>query len=106
MEKTIIRIVMAIILLGLLAVLISIANAGTPDSKALYESNCAMCHKVDGSGMPPMFPPLKDDNVKKMTDAELIKVITGGRNGMPAFGEKISDQEIKGIIAYIRRTLQ
>jgi mono/diheme cytochrome c family protein len=51
-------------------------------------------------------PSFKDPAVVKASDAELIAVVKNGKNGkMPSYAGKITDDQIKSVVAYIR-TLQ
>ena len=47
----------------------------------------------------------KDPAIVKTPDAELIAIVKNGKNKMPAFAGKLSDDQIKAAVAYIR-TLQ
>ena len=83
--------------------------------KTSYKQNCANCHKDDGTGgkvtidgraMKP--DDLTSDKMKNLTDEKYVRFIENGipDEGMPALKGKISDAEIKAIIAYIRKDLQ
>ena len=37
--------------------------------------------------------------------ADQIAVVTNGRGGMPAFGEKLSEEEIAAVVEYTRTVL-
>ena len=72
-----------------------------------YKAKCAMCHGVDGNGSTPAGKAMKardfhDADVIKSSDADLIQAITKGRNKMPAYGTKLSEEQIKGLVAHIR----
>jgi mono/diheme cytochrome c family protein len=41
-------------------------------------------------------------DVQKTADADLTKVITDGKGKMPAYKGKLSADEIKALVAYIR----
>jgi cytochrome c6 len=74
----------------------------------LYKERCQKCHGADGKGDTPAGKKLEardfhSPEFAKMTDAELIKVTTDGKKKMPAFKEKLSGDEIKALIAYIRQ---
>lgn len=89
-----------------LVVVLPVFAAG-PDGAALYKAKCALCHGADGSGQTPVgksmkIPDLRSAEVKKQTDIELTKVISGGKGKMPAYGQKLTTAEIGSIIAYIR----
>jgi mono/diheme cytochrome c family protein len=75
-----------------------------------YSAKCAMCHGADGLSNSPAgkalgAKSLKDPAVVKATDAALTATIKNGKGKMPAFSGKLSDAQIKGVLAYVR-TLQ
>lgn len=78
------------------------------DAPALFKSKCATCHGPDGSGNVPMgktlgVTDLKADAVQKQTDAQLTDSITNGKgNKMPAYKGKLTDDQIKGLVGFIR----
>jgi cytochrome c6 len=79
------------------------------DGAALYKAKCAMCHGPDGKGDTVMGKTLKvhdlaSADVQKQTDAQLAAVIhDGAANGkMPAYKDKLSDAQIKDLVAFIR----
>lgn len=72
-----------------------------------YKANCLMCHGADGTSSTPVGTALKAANFKdpaivKAPDAQLIAAVKNGKNKMPAFGTKLTDAQIKAVIAYIR----
>jgi mono/diheme cytochrome c family protein len=81
--------------------------AADDSGKTTFEDNCSVCHDADGSGSTPigmslMIPDLRSDDVQKHTDQELIKIVTNGMDPMPSFKDKLSADEIKGVVAYVR----
>jgi mono/diheme cytochrome c family protein len=76
-----------------------------------YKAKCAMCHGADGLAATPVgkamkAPSFKDPAVVKAPDAELIAVVKNGKNNkMPSYVGKLTDDQIKSVVAYIR-TLQ
>lgn len=71
-----------------------------------YKANCQMCHGDNGTSDTQMGKALKaksfsDPEVAKMSDSDLLTVIKNGKSAMPAFKAKLSDDDIKGVIAYI-----
>lgn len=75
-----------------------------------YKAKCAMCHGADGLAATPMgktmkIASFKDPSMVKMTDAQLIAATTDGKNKMPAYKGKLTDAQIKDVVAFIR-TLQ
>jgi cytochrome c6 len=73
----------------------------------VYKAKCATCHGADGVGATPVGKATKardfcSDEVKKETDEDWTQIIVKGKNKMPAYDKKLSDAEIKGVVAYIR----
>jgi mono/diheme cytochrome c family protein len=98
----------SVVLLSLLALAVS-GSLRAQDAPALYKSKCAACHGADGSGNTTMGKSLgaKDlgsAEVQKQTDAQLTDIVTNGMAGgkMPAYKGKLTDDDIKGLVGYIR----
>lgn len=83
------------------------------DPKANWASNCAQCHGADGRANTKMGQQLSakdltDPKVQaSFSDAQAAKVIKegvkqGGKTTMKAFGGKLTDEEIKALVAYVR----
>jgi mono/diheme cytochrome c family protein len=45
---------------------------------------------------------LRSPEVQKMTDAQLTEATTNGKGKMPAYKDKLSADQIKGLVAYVR----
>ena len=45
---------------------------------------------------------LHSAEVQKQTDAQLVEVLTKGKNKMPGYGGKLSKEDIEKMVAYIR----
>jgi len=80
------------------------------DSASVFNAKCAMCHAADGSGNTPAGKATKardlaSPEVQSQTDAQLSEIVTNGKNKMPAYKGKLTDAQIKEVIAYIH-TLQ
>lgn len=85
------------------------------DGLALYAKNCAFCHKENGTGGKMQVrgkeidpADLTTDKVKKLSDEKFARYIKNGfpDDGMPAFKDKLNDEQITAIIKYIRTELQ
>ena len=76
------------------------ATAGT------FRTKCAMCHGPDGSGSSAgksmNVPDLRSSVVQNTADAELAQIISNGKGGMPAFKSSLSDDQIRGLVTYVR----
>ena len=85
------------------------AAKGDPAAgKVVFTSRCAMCHGADASGNTPMakalgatIPDYRSKTVQDLSDADIKKQITQGKNKMPA-QSGVSDDDIANLIAYIR----
>jgi cytochrome c6 len=98
----------------LIATIVSSAGiAAAADASATWNANCALCHGKDGSGATMMGTKLntKDYRDAKVqaafSDAEAERAIkegvkTNGKETMKPFGGKLSDADIKALVAYIR----
>jgi cytochrome c6 len=77
------------------------------NAAATYKAKCAGCHGADGKGNTGPGKALgvhdfTSNAVTKMSDADLINIVTAGKNKMPAYGKSLKDTEIKDLVAYIR----
>lgn len=73
--------------------------------QAAYNKTCAVCHKEDGTGMPPTFPAMKGSLVAtKGPIAAHINLVLNGKPGtaMQAFKDQLSENDIAAIITYER----
>jgi mono/diheme cytochrome c family protein len=82
-------------------------GARAQDAAATYKAKCAGCHGADGKANTAPAKSLgahdfASDEVTKMSDADLIQVVTAGKNKMPAYGKSLKDAEINGLVAYVR----
>ena len=88
-------------------------TAAAGDVQQNWDKDCAMCHGKDGKGQTTIGRKLqiKDFTDPKaqasFTDDQAIKAIKEGitQDGqlkMKAFGDKLSDDEIKALIAHVR----
>jgi mono/diheme cytochrome c family protein len=88
--------------------------ARAADPKTNWANNCAQCHGPDGRANTKMGKQLSakdltDPKVQaSFSDADATKVIKegvkqGGKTTMKAFAGKLTDDEIKALVAYVRR---
>jgi mono/diheme cytochrome c family protein len=92
-----------------LAVFLS-APAFAQSGADTYKAKCQMCHAADGTGSTPAgkamkTPDFTSPDIVKLSDADLIATTKNGKGKMPAYATKLTDPQIKDVVAYIR-TLQ
>ncbi len=95
---------------GLLILVIAMALAPVAfaaDGAAIYKSKCATCHGADGKGQTPMgkkmnLRDLGSPDVQKQTDKELYDWTAVGKGKMPGYKDKLTDEEIKALVAHMR----
>lgn len=106
-EKIMGKMIIAVFYGAALFLSINLAAYGA-DGKALYQRNCAVCHGLHGEGKPPLARGFKVDPALLIlrrisrTDEEILFVMKGGRNRMPAFGERLTAEEYQAILQHIR----
>lgn len=104
-------------MLPLLAATVSVLLGGVARSAEIPENwskNCASCHGPDGAGhtkagrMAQVKDMTRADYQKTFTDEQAIKQIkegykdSSGKERMKAFADKLSDDEVKALVAYVR----
>lgn len=90
------------------AVLMITMTLVAADQKAedLYKSKCQACHGSDGKattiGKRLGAKDFQDPEVTKLSETDLVKVTEEGKNKMPAYKGKLSDDQIKSLAEYIK----
>jgi cytochrome c6 len=97
----------AMISMMALGVLLAAAlPAAADDAAALYKSKCQVCHGADGKGSAAGqklgVRDFRSPEVQKESDAALIKITKEGKGKMPKFEGKLTDDQIKDLVKYIR----
>jgi len=99
------------------------AVAQEQDGRSLYETNCASCHGAQLEGQPdwmsrlpngrlPAPPHDETGHTWHHSDAQLFRIVKEGlgaiapgyETDMPAFADRMSDEEIRAVIDYIKTT--
>ena len=82
----------------------------------LYDRHCKSCHGANGLGVPPMYPPLANNQAITMAFSvnPIRMVLFGGFPpstrgnprpfGMPPFAYTLSDQEVADVVTYMRQS--
>ncbi len=86
---------------------LAIPLVAAADGAAVYKAKCASCHGADGSGQTTIgkkmnLRDLRAPEVQKQSNDELTKIIADGKLKMPAYGAKLTADEIKGLVTFIR----
>ncbi len=90
-----------------LAIVFCFGASVRADGASDFKAKCAMCHGPDGTGNTATGKALKvrdlaSPDVQGQSDAQLTEIVTNGKNKMPAYKGKLTDDQIKGLVAYIR----
>ena len=71
-----------------------------------YKTNCASCHGPDGRGSAVgkslHAADFHSAQVQQQSDDQLAGVIAEGRGNMPAFGTRLSKEQINALVKYVR----
>jgi len=92
----------------------STISARAADAKTNWDNNCAQCHGKNGNADTKMGKQL---NAKDLTDPKVQAAFTdakatqsikegvkeNGKTTMKAFGGKLTDDEVKALVAYARK---
>ena len=94
----------------------SASNAGDAElaaARSTYNNTCSKCHQpngeggtVDVDGDKVRVPSFKGGHALKHSDAEYVKQITNGGEGMPKFKDRLTQDQINGLVRFIRTEFQ
>jgi mono/diheme cytochrome c family protein len=102
-----------ILIAAVIAVILIANSSSAADAKAIYDKHCAKCHGPDGKGQTRMG---KQAGAKDYTDPKVQATLddtkafksikegqtVNGKEAMKPFGDKLSDDEIKALVAFMR----
>ena len=103
---------------------VPMTQADIAAGKQLYHANCATCHGADGEGQPnwrerrddgklPAPPMNGDGHTWHHPDGQLFAMVKHGiealapdgyTSDMQGFGDRLSDREIRRVLAYVKST--
>ena len=103
----------AIVIISISLFALSAVSVRAADAKANWDANCVQCHGKEGHADTKMGKTL---NAKDLTDPKVQAAFTdakatqsikegvkeNGKTTMKAFGGKLTDDEIKALVAYVR----
>ena len=87
------------------------------NGKKIYLRYCYACHQTDGSGVPGMYPPIRNSEVVNGDKSRLVTIITRGMTGeIEVNGIKynnamprqnfLTDTEVADVLTYIRSNFE
>ena len=73
-----------------------------------FSTNCVLCHKFDGRGGQSEGGYGADLRVTKLTEAEVLGIITNGRSdkGMPPFKGILDEEMIENLARFVKTDLK
>lgn len=80
------------------AVTPSVTENSAEKGKVLFEEKCVMCHGEDGKAG---ISNAADLQASELDTLSVIRIITHGKNAMPAFSEQLGTGEIDRISDYV-----
>ncbi|HEX3699860.1 MAG TPA: c-type cytochrome [Phenylobacterium sp.] len=84
--------------------------------QAIFVDSCSACHRMDGRGVPGLFPPLVGDaNLQQADPTTTLHFIVGGVQAtptdarptalsMPSYGWKLTDDQVAAVATYVRNS--
>lgn len=93
---------------SLVVIFFSMPIVALADGRADFNANCAMCHGGDARTNAKRAAMLKIDAKKlylsasTMNKADMIAITKTGKGKMPAFADKLSEEQIAGIVDFIK----
>ncbi len=90
--------------------LTKIGEVALINTAGIYKTNCAECHGEKGEGAKKGISFLKGHALDH-TEEDFIKTVTNGKKSkkgdeMPAFKDKLSEQEIAEVVKFVREVIQ
>ena len=75
----------------------------------VYQRDCQSCHGRDGAGNPQLektlkvtIPPVTVAALAQKNDTEMLHVIAEGKGKMPGFAKKLSAEEQRQVLNYMK----
>jgi cbb3-type cytochrome c oxidase subunit III len=77
----------------------STGGGGGDDPQAIFTTNCGSCHVLEKAGTSGTVGPNLDQS--QVTVAQAAEQIRNGGGGMPAFGNRLTDEQIRALARYV-----
>lgn len=85
---------------------LAVAGAAHADA-ALYAKKCASCHGKDGKpSAVGQKMGAKDLGASKLSEAEMVAVISAGKGKMTAYKDKLTEAEIQSLAKFVKGGLK
>jgi mono/diheme cytochrome c family protein len=88
------------------AVSVGLGQPANNSAASTYKTNCVSCHGQDGRGSAVgkslHAADFHSAQVSHQSDTQLAGVIAEGRGNMPAFGTRLSQDQISALVKYLR----
>ena len=83
---------------------VTMSKFSEPDGEKMYRRVCAGCHMPDARGVSTGagFYPALAANKNLSASGYPVYVLLKGKNGMPAVGAMMSDQQVADVVNYVR----
>jgi len=102
-----------LIVIGVALLIVGAVSVRAADAKENWEKSCTKCHGPDGKGKTKMGEKLQVKDYaqakvqEELKDDQMTKAIKegvkdGDKTKMKAFGDALSDDEIKALVKFIR----
>ena len=82
--------------------------AKAKEGRKIFKQKCVKCHGSDGTGNTAFGQIVGATDLtdrewqKRVDDKRVLNSITYGRSEMPAFGKKLTDEQIMSLLSYVR----
>ncbi len=87
-----------------------IGEVAVLNGSEIYKTNCAECHGATGEGAEKGIP-LTAGHALDHSEADFLKTVSDGKGKkkdkeMPAFRDKLTPEQIKEVVSYVRNDIQ
>ena len=101
--KNVMKLILCVFALAMIFSTWSLAD----DGAETFKGKCAVCHGADGKGNTGMGKSLKlrdlgSADVQKQSDADLVNIVTNGKDKMPKYDGKLTKDQINDVVKYVR----
>jgi mono/diheme cytochrome c family protein len=76
------------------------------DAAGIFKENCARCHGDAGLGTDKGISLVKGHALHHPEGDFIRQVTDGEKDKMPSFKDKLSEEEIKAVVRYVREVIQ